>query len=293
MLVQWYPGHMNKARKEMENDVRLVDLVIELLDARCPYSSRNPDIDRMAKNKDRLIILNKADLADERVSRQWKEYFENKGIKVVFLNCKNKEGLKNIMPAVRQVCQKRIEKNLKRGIKNQSIRTMVVGIPNVGKSTFINAFVGKNIAKTGNKPGVTVGKQWIKLSNELELLDTPGILWPKFDDQKVGKRLAYIGSINDEILIKEELAGDLLIYLRANYGKIIEEKYGINDDIFEPLNDDSLEYLVTEQSLMLEQVAKVRKCLKKGAEPDIHKAALLVIDEYRSGKLGKISLERP
>ncbi len=176
MIVQWYPGHMNKARKQMEEDVKLVELVIEILDARCPVSSRNPEIDKIAKNKMRLILLNKTDLADKGCSEAWKAYFEQKGIPVVFLNSKNKEGIRTVLPKVKEVCADRIKRNEAKGIKNQAIRAMVVGIPNVGKSTFINAFCGRNIAKTGDKPGVTKGKQWIKVNNELELLDTPGIL---------------------------------------------------------------------------------------------------------------------
>lgn len=293
MLVQWYPGHMNKARKQMETDIKKVELVIEILDARCPLSSRNPDIDKLAQGKARLVLLNKADLADPSVSNLWKDYFEQKNIPVVFLNCKNKEGIRNILPAVKVACKDKIERNKAKGILNQPIRAMVVGIPNVGKSTFINAFCGRNIAKTGNKPGVTKANQWIRINNELELLDTPGILWPKFEDQDVGLKLAFIGSINDDILVIEELAGKLLVYLRANYDKLLAERFMICEDTFAPLQDDSLEYLVTEESLMLEQVAKARGCLKKGAEADIYKASNVLIDEFRSGKLGRITLERP
>lgn len=291
MIVQWYPGHMNKARKQMEADVRLVELVIEILDARCPISSRNPEIDKLAKNKLRLILLNKADLADKNISEEWKNYFEKRGIPVLFLNSKNKEGIRNVLPKVREVCIERIKRNEAKGIKNQAVRAMVVGIPNVGKSTFINAFVGRNIAKTGDKPGVTKGKQWIKVNNELELLDTPGILWPKFEDQAVGMRLGMIGSINDEILIVEELAGDLLLYLYDNYRRNIEERYKITDEIFDELENE--EQFVTRQSLMLKRVALTLGCLKKGAEPDYFKASQRFLDDFRGGKIGRISLERP
>lgn len=293
MLVQWYPGHMNKARKQMETDLKKVELVIEILDARCPASSRNPDIDKMAANKSRLVLLNKTDLADPAISNLWKAYFEEKNIPVVFLNSKNKEGIRNILPAVKVACKEKIERNKAKGILNQPIRAMVVGIPNVGKSTFINAFCGRNIAKTGNKPGVTKANQWIRINNDLELLDTPGILWPKFEDQNVGLKLAFIGSINDEILVKEELAGKLLVYLHKNYDKLLAERFSICEKTFLPLKDETLDYLVTEESLMLEQVAKVRGCLKKGAVPDLYKAANVLIDEFRSGKLGLITLERP
>lgn len=293
MLVQWYPGHMNKARKMMENDVKLVELVIEILDARCPLSSRNPDIDKFAKNKSRLILLNKADLADKRVSEEWRTYFKNKGISVVFLNSKNKEGLRNVLPAVREVCAEKIKRNEAKGIKNMAIRAMVVGIPNVGKSTFINAFAGKNIAKTGDRPGVTTGKQWIKLNPELELLDTPGILWPKFEDQKVAMNLAYIGSINDEILVTEELAGSLLCYLYNNYPDSIKERYGISESVLDPLKEEEPEVFCTKESLLLTAVSLKLGCLKKGGEADLFKGSARLLDEFRGGKIGKITLERP
>lgn len=291
MIVQWYPGHMNKARKMMESDVKLVDLIIEVLDARAPLSSKNPDIDKIAGNKPRLIIMNKADLADNRVNELWKECFSDKGFETVFLNSKNKEGFKNVMPAVKRACAAIIERNQRKGIQNQAVRAMVVGIPNVGKSTFINAFSGKNIAKTGNKPGVTVGKQWIKLSNELELLDTPGILWPKFEDKEVGLRLAFLGSINDEILVTEELCGELLLFLYDNYPNLLKERYQITEETLD-IDFDSVQF-ATKQSVMMDKIATVRGCLKKGAEPDYFKTASLVLDDFRNGKIGKISLERP
>lgn len=293
MIVQWYPGHMNKAKKAMESDMKLVDLVIEIVDARAPLSSRNPDIDKMAGSKSRLIVMNKADLADNRISDKWKTYFEKKGIKVIFLNSKNKEGLRQVMPAVKEACKKMIERNQARGIKNQAIRAMVVGIPNVGKSTFINAFCGKNVAKTGNKPGVTVGKQWIKMSGELELLDTPGILWPKFEDQNVGKRLAYLGSINDEILVSEELSGDLLLYLSESYPSLLEARYNINIDEINSFDYENAEEFITKQSHMMDLIGKNRGCLKAGGVTDYFKTAGLILDDFRSGKMGKISLEEP
>ena len=289
--VQWYPGHMSKARREMEADMKLVELVIEIVDARCPVSSRNPDIDKIAKGKSRLILLNKADLADKYISEKWKKYFEDKGIRVVFINSKQKEGIRNVLPNVKEVCADKIKRNLERGIKNQPIRAMVVGIPNVGKSTFINAFAGRNITKTGDKPGVTKGKQWIKINPELELLDTPGILWPKFEDQEVGKRLAMIGSINDEILVVEELAGNLLDYLYDNYFDLIKERYKIDEDTLKSLEDDA--QFVTKESLLLDKVSLTLGCLKKGGVPDYFKAASRFLDEFRAGRIGKISLERP
>ncbi len=293
MIVQWYPGHMSKAKRLMESDMKLVDMVIEIVDARAPVSSRNPDIDRMSKGKSRLIIMNKADLADKNISDEWKRYFENKGIKTIFLNSKEKEGLRQVMPAVKEACAERIARNEKKGIKNQAIRAMVAGIPNVGKSTFINAISGKNIAKTGNKPGVTKAEQWIKLNKELELLDTPGLLWPKFDDQMVGKRLAFLGSINDEILVPEELCGDLLLYLLEEYPKLLKERYNISTENIDFENFKEREVFTTKQSLMMDYIAKSRGALKQGGRTDYFKTAGLVLEDFRSGRIGKITLERP
>lgn len=292
MVVQWYPGHMNKARKMMESDVKLVDLVIEILDARCPLSSRNPDIDKFAKNKSRLILLNKADLADKKISEAWRDYFAHKGIEVVFLNSKNKEGIRNVLPAVRKVCADRIKRNAAKGMK-QPVRAMVAGIPNVGKSTFINAFSGRNVTKTGDRPGVTTGKQWIRINPELELLDTPGILWPKFEDQKVAMNLASIGSINDEILVTQEVAGNLLDYLYDHYFDLLNTRYGITGEVLKPLEEEEPEEFFTKESLLLTAVSFKLGCLKKGGEADLFKGSARFLDEFRAGRIGKISLERP
>lgn len=210
MNFQWYPGHMTKAKRQMQEDIKLIDLVIELVDARIPLSSRNPDIDELGKNKYRLILMNKADLADRKATEQWSAFFKKKGYYVVSLDARSKNGMKSITDIIMEACKEKMERDRKRGIKNRPVRAMVVGIPNVGKSTFINSYAGKACAKTGNKPGVTKGKQWIRLSKSVELLDTPGILWPKFEDQKVGLRLALIGSIRDEILNTDELAVELI-----------------------------------------------------------------------------------
>ncbi|MDE5865861.1 MAG: ribosome biogenesis GTPase YlqF, partial [Lachnospiraceae bacterium] len=217
MNYQWYPGHMMKAKRMMQENIKLVDLVIELLDARIPISSRNPDIDELGKNKSRLILLNKSDLADARCNKEWMEYFKQEGYTVLEMNSKTGAGIKAIQPAVREVCREKMERNRQRGIVNRPVRAIVAGIPNVGKSTFINSYAGKACTKTGNKPGVTKGKQWIRLSKELELLDTPGILWPKFENQDVGRNLAFIGSMNDEIVQMTELAIDLITYLVVHY----------------------------------------------------------------------------
>ena len=276
MNLQWYPGHMTKAKRQMQEDLKLIDLIIELVDARIPLSSRNPDIDELGKNKARLILLNKSDLADERYHEQWSAYFQKKGFFVLKVNSKSGAGLKAIQGVIQEACKEKIERDRRRGINNRPIRAMVVGIPNVGKSTFINSYAGKACTKTGNKPGVTKGKQWIRLNKNLELLDTPGILWPRFEDQEVGKRLAYIGSIKDEILNLEELSLELLEYIRTNYSGLLNQRYGISED-------------VTPLSLLEEN----RKCLVRGQELDYAKAAGILMEEFRNGKIGRITLEYP
>ena len=279
MNYQWYPGHMTKAVRMMQENIKLVDLIIELVDARIPVSSRNPDISRLGENKSRMILLNKADLADPVVNKQWTAFYQSQKAFVLELNARNGSGMKNIQALVNEACKEKIERDRKRGIQNRPVRAMVVGIPNVGKSTFINSFAGKACAKTGNKPGVTKGKQWIKLSKTLELLDTPGILWPKFEDNEVGMRLAFIGSMNDEVLIMDELAIDFIRAVRLFYGDKLEERYGIT------LSDDPI--------IVLEQIAESRKCYLKGDKLDTGKAAAMLMDDFRSGRLGRISLERP
>ena len=279
MNFQWYPGHMTKAKRQMQEDIKLIDLVIELVDARIPLSSRNPDIDELGKNKYRLILMNKADLADKRKTEQWSAYFKEKGFFVVSLDARTKNSMRTITDIVMEACKEKIERDRKRGIKNRPVRAMVVGIPNVGKSTFINSYAGKACAKTGNKPGVTKGKQWIRLNKNVELLDTPGILWPKFEDQMVGLRLALIGSIKDEILNVDELAVELIKFLTVHYPGLLNERYEVEE--------------AQEITDMIYEVAKNRNCMLKGGEPDYSKAAALIIDDFRSGKLGEITLEDP
>ena len=278
MDYQWYPGHMTKAKRQMQEDIKLIDLVIELVDARVPLSSRNPDIDDLGKNKARLILLNKSDLADDDQNEKWIEYFKEKGYHALKINSKNKSGIKEINNVVNEACKEKIERDRKRGIKNRPVRAMVVGIPNVGKSTFINAYAGRNCAKTGNKPGVTKGKQWIKLSKTLELLDTPGILWPKFEDQAIGLKLALIGSINDNILDVSDMAYEFVKILNNSYENAITNRFGVEK------NDDPLK--------MLEGIAEVRGCKLKGNVLDLEKASSILLEEFRSGKLGKITLDR-
>lgn len=278
MNYQWYPGHMTKAKRMMQENIKLIDLVIELVDARIPLSSRNPDIDELGKGKARLILLNKADLADQKQNKAWTDYFQEKGFFVLAINARTKDGMKAIQTVVTQACKDKIERDRKRGIMNRPVRAMVVGIPNVGKSTFINSYAGKACAKTGNKPGVTKGKQWIKLNKTLELLDTPGILWPKFDDQEVGQKLAMIGSMNDEILNIEELAISLIEFFMNEYAGLLEKRYQIDEN--EPLK-------------ILEQIAEKRKCFLKGEQLDLRKASNLFMDDFRSGRIGHITLEKP
>ena len=281
MNIQWYPGHMTKAKRQMMEDIKLIDLVIELVDARIPLSSRNPDIDNIAQNKARLVLLNKSDMADENYTSQWAEYFENKGFHVCVINALKASDMKQINEIVKKACAAKIERDLRRGIKNRPVRAMVVGIPNVGKSTFINTFARKGAAKTGNKPGVTKGKQWIKLSSSLELLDTPGILWPKFEDQSVGVKLAMIGSIKDEIMNIEELAWELIDMLQQLYPEQFYGFYGINaEDGDKPAQ-------------ILEKIAIARGCIAKGAEADTLRAANLLLENFRNGKIGRFTLERP
>ena len=280
MNIQWYPGHMTKAKRAMKEDIKLIDLVIELVDARVPLSSRNPDIDDLAKGKARMVLLNKSDLADERVNAQWAAWFEAKNIHAVKVDSRNKGTLKQVQSVVQEACKEKIERDRKRGIMNRPIRTMVVGIPNVGKSTFINSFAGKACAKTGNKPGVTKGNQWIRLNKTLELLDTPGILWPKFEDQAVGLKLALIGSINDQILNKDDLACRCIRILKERYPGMVSQRFGLETEDKEP-------------AAVLEDVARLRSCLMKGGELDIARAAAMVLDDFRSGKLGRVTLERP
>ena len=277
MNVQWYPGHMTKAKRQMQEDLKLIDLIIELVDARVPLSSRNPDIDSLGQNKARLIILNKADLADERQNEAWTEYFTEKGFHVVQVDSRKGGGMKRVQAMIQEACREKTERDRRRGIKNRPVRAMVAGIPNVGKSTFINTFAGKACTKTGNKPGVTRGKQWIRLNKNVELLDTPGILWPKFEDQKVGERLACIGSVKDDLLNLEELSLLLIDYLKERYPGVLAKRYGIEEEK-EPLK-------------VLEEIAKVRGCLKRGEELDYEKAAGLIFDDFRSGKTGRITLE--
>lgn len=279
MHFQWYPGHMTKAKRMMQENIKLIDIVVELVDARIPYSSKNPDIDELARNKSRLIILNKVDLADPEATAKWEQYYKEKGFFVAKVNSQKGSGVKEVKRLIEEACKEKRERDRKRGILNRPVRAMVAGIPNVGKSTFINSFAGKACAKTGNKPGVTKGKQWIKINKNVELLDTPGILWPKFEDQSVGLRLAWIGSIKEEILNTTDMAFELVNYLKKSYPGVVSERYGVEE------TGDFVK--------VLEEIARVRGCLLKGNQTDIEKAGTIILDDFRSLRLGRISLEIP
>ena len=285
MQYQWYPGHMAKARKMMQEDMKLIDVVIELLDARIPYSSKNPDIDGLAKSKSRVILLNKADMADARLNTSWKEYFEKKGFFVALVNSRDGTGIRQVQDIVNKACEEKRERDRKKGILYRPVRAMIVGIPNVGKSTFINSFVGKASTKTGNKPGVTKGKQWIRLNKYTELLDTPGILWPKFEDQTVGLHLALIGSISDNILDITNLALELILILNRSYPELLVARYNISQP---PAEID-----IRDAGKILEEIAVKRACLLKGGAPDTDRAATLLLDDFRNARLGNITLEYP
>lgn len=277
MQFQWYPGHMTKAKRAMQEDLKLIDVIIELVDARVPLSSKNPDIDHLANGKSRIILMNKYDLADPDRTSQWMQFYEEKGYFVTKVNSKSGTGVKSVNDVIRKACKEKIERDRKRGILNRPIRAMIVGIPNVGKSTFINSFAKKACTKTGNKPGVTKGKQWIRLNKNVELLDTPGILWPKFEDQTVGLRLAFIGSIKDELFNIYELSILLLEYLNQNYPEAVSDFYQIEKE--------------EEAAKQLELIAKRRGCMKAGGVFDLDKAGKCLIDDFRAGRLGAISLE--
>lgn len=279
MNIQWYPGHMTKARRMMQEDIKLIDIVAELVDARVPVSSKNPDIDELAKGKSRLILLNKADLADPACTKAWESYFKSKGFYVLALDARTGKGVKSVTGIIQEACREKIERDKRRGLINRPVRAMVVGIPNVGKSTFINTYAGKACTKTGNKPGVTKGKQWIRLNKNVELLDTPGILWPKFDDQAVGLKLAMIGSIKDDILDLREVAWNLVGLLLENYPGILKNRYNIQE------NSDRMN--------VIEQIAEVRNCRQKGNALDTDKASKLILDDFRSARLGAITLDFP
>lgn len=277
--INWFPGHMVKTRREISANLRLVDAVIEIRDARIVSSSSNPEIEKLVEGKPRIILLNKSDMAEDQVTRKWKKELENNSTMVLEVNSLTGKGLNNIKPALNELLKEKLERSRERGIVNYHIRVMVVGIPNVGKSSFINRMAKNAIAKVGDRPGVTKNKQWIKTKDGIELLDTPGILWPKFEEE-TSLNLAFTGAIKDEIMDIETLALRLVEKLYNHYGKRLMDRYGL-----ESLSEESLENL--------EMIARKRGCIIKGGEIDYTRVAVMLLDEFRSGKLGKISLEWP
>jgi len=282
MNIHWFPGHMTKAQRMIEENMKLVDAVCEIIDARIPYSSRNPDIDKLAGNKPRLIILNRVDQADPAVTALWRAYFKFSGNSAVLeTDCKSGRGVVGFSDAVRTLLREKIAANEAKGQVNRPLRLMILGIPNVGKSTFINKVAKRKAAKTSDKPGVTRGKQWITLDGGLELLDTPGILWPRFDSQQVGENLAVTGAIRDEIIDRETLAANFMLKLRELYPKSIEQRYKFVPD--PAANGYEL----------LESAAKKRGFIVSKGEYDLERMSAVLLDEFRGGLLGRISLERP
>jgi ribosome biogenesis GTPase A len=278
--IQWFPGHMAKARREVTEKLKQIDVVFELVDARVPLSSRNPMIDELVSHKPRLILLNKADLADQMVTEQWSRYFQEKGFKVISIDSQTGKGTEKIPSVAKELAVDLLEKLKAKGMKPRAIRALILGIPNVGKSTLINRLAKKKIAKTGDRPGITKQQQWIKVGSELELLDTPGILWPKFEDQVVGFRLAATGAIKDEILDFQDVAVFLLKYLKEQYPKPLMERFKLSE-----INEDVIE--------LFDSIGRNRGLLMSGGYIDYDKAAELILREFRSCKIGKISLERP
>ena len=350
MVYQWFPGHMTKTLRQIEEQLKLIDLIIEIVDARIPASSRNPELNRLAGGRSRMVLFGKTDLADPAVTEKWMELYRSQGIYPYACDLRDSHALKKLTPVIREVCREKIERDRRKGIMNRPIRAMAAGIPNVGKSTFINSFSGSSSLKTGNKPGVTKGKQWIRISKEVELMDTPGLLWPKFEDQSVGLKIALIGSMPDTILNTEELSLELIHVLAERYEGALASRYGIDEsglaeneclggiegrDGADACDDgdacdggnvrdgrDGVDVRVGRDGVdacdggdvrvgrvgadggdskrnhmaaigVLTEIAKNRGCLKKGGDPDTEKAALLLLDDFRSGRLGRMSLESP
>lgn len=284
MNIQWYPGHMTKAKRMMQESIKLIDCVVELLDARAPLSSQNPDLPKIANGRPRLILMTKMDLADPNKTKEWIEYFKSQGIVALEINARDGKNMNKVTGLINEVCAEKLERNKRRGLINKPLRIMVAGIPNVGKSTFINKLVGKASAKTGNKPGVTKGKQWIKIKKGLELLDTPGILWPKFEDKKVGYHLAYIGSIKDDILDVETLSYSLINHLMVIYPNALKTQFP-NVELF---NEDGT---VKEGYEILEALTISRNFLREGSKPDTGRMGKVVLDEFRASKYGRITID--
>jgi len=281
--INWYPGHMAKTKRMMEENIKLVDVVVEIVDARIPFSSKNPYLNRLWQRRPRVIVLNKTDLADEAVTKRWKEWYQKQGFGVTSIDALHGKGMKEVSALAVEMCKEKRARDAAKGYQNRPIRMMITGIPNVGKSTLINQVAGRSgAAKTGNKPGVTKGKQWIKVRGDLELLDTPGILWPKFDDLELAYKIAFIGSIKDEVLDTYTMAAKLLECLAKRYPKKMMERYKLGE-----------EHLQLSGEHLLEEIGKKRGHLRAGGIVDVERTAILVMDEFRSAKIGRVSLETP
>ena len=290
--INWYPGHMAKTRKQIEQDIKIVDIVIELLDSRIPMSSRNPDIVNITAKKKKIIVLNKCDLSDESKSKKWISYFKNKGIPAVLTDSNSGKGIDNCIKEIEKIMEEQLIIQAQKVRVGRKIRAMVLGIPNVGKSSFINRISKRTTAGVGNKPGVTKQKQWIRINDKIELLDTPGVLWPKFESEEVGLNLAFTGTIKEEILPRVEIAYQLVKYLLENYRNTIIERYGISGEFIEnKLNQEQPEN-VNIYEIMLE-IGKKRGCIISGGNIDEEKTARIILDEFKNGKIGKITLETP
>lgn len=279
--VQWFPGHMAKTRRLIKESLPFVDLVTEIVDARIPFSSSNPELDEMIGNKPRIVLLNKCDVADEKATATWVEYYKKRGMYAIPVDCRSGKGLNAYLPLVREVLKDKIQRNTEKGMAGKPLRVMVVGIPNTGKSSFINKMAGRNRAKVADKPGVTRSNSWFAVGSGIELLDTPGVLWPKFEDKAVGDKLAFIGSVKDEILDTETLALRLINVLKNGYSDRISERFKITG--FEDKEDYEI----------LEMIGKKRGMLISGGEIDYERASVMLLDEYRAGKLGRLTLDFP
>lgn len=289
--VQWFPGHMAKTRRLMKSNLKLVDAVVEMTDARIPISSRNPEMDKLVGSKPRLVILNKCDAADETVNSMWLDYYKRKGIMSIATDCRSGKGVNKFIPALKELLKNQIESWNNKGMIGRPIRIMIVGIPNVGKSSFINRLAGSKRAKVEDRPGVTRGKQWVSIGTEIELLDMPGVLWPKFEDKIVGEHLAFTGAVKDDVMDLEYLACRLLQFFYEKYLENLITRYNISlDDIYE---DDMSMSNCTLGFEILERIGKKRGFLISGGEINTERAAITVIDEFRSGKLGRLSIETP
>ncbi len=287
--INWYPGHMLKTKKQIIEDIKLIDVVIEILDARIPISSKNPDMQKIIANKKRIVILNKSDLAEEKETNRWIEYYKKNGIKAIIADSNLGKGIKETLKQIENIMEEDMQKAASKGRIKKNIRIMILGIPNVGKSSFINRLCNKKLAVVGNRPGVTKQKQWVRIANNIELLDTPGVLWPKFDDEKVALNLSYTGSIKDEVLQTIEIAFNLLTYLYNNYKSNLIERYKLTEDDIESIKlDDENEELYN----LMKLIGKKRGAIISGGNVDEEKTASIILNDFRSGKLGKITLEK-